>query len=336
MPDLFIGVIGTGRMGTRHALNVHRYVKGARLAGVYDLDQERARQVVAECGSAKVFQDPLQLIRDVGVEAVVITSPDPTHAEFVHECLRNHKPVLCEKPLATTAAEAQRIVEAERATGHRLISVGFMRRFDPRHLAVQQAVKAGKIGRAILYKGVHRNPAVPPNWSSELVVTSSAIHDIDATRWLLGQEVTEVYVRGVRMHASLSDETQDMQLLQMTLSGDCLASVEVSVAIEYAYEVSAEIVGERGTALTTQPDLALVRSQEARTVPLTANGIAYFQEAYVTELTEWVHAVQSGQAFSGATAWDGYVSLLVSDACIQSLHSGRPVAVPVATKPNFY
>ena len=137
-------------MGARHALNLHRFVKGARVAAIYDLDQARARQVAEECGSAKAFSDPLQLIQDAGVEAVIIASPDPTHAAFVHECLRQHKPVLCEKPLTITAAEAQKFIEAEQVLGQRLISVGFNRRFDPRHLAVQQVVAAGEIGRAIL------------------------------------------------------------------------------------------------------------------------------------------------------------------------------------------
>jgi myo-inositol 2-dehydrogenase/D-chiro-inositol 1-dehydrogenase len=323
-------------MGARHAMNLHRFVKGARVVAIYDLDQECARQVAAECGSAKAFSDPLQLIQDAGVEAVVIASPDPTHAGFVHECLRHHKPVLCEKPLATTAAEARKLIEAEQAQGQRLISVGFNRRFDPRHLAVRQVVAAGEIGRAILYKGVHRNAMVPPHWPGEGVVTGSAIHDIDSVRWLMGQEITEVYVRGVRTHSSFSEETLDMLLLQMVVGEDCLATVEVSVAIEYGYEVSGEIVGERGTALTMQPGLALVRSREARSVAVSTDGLAYFQEAYVSELLHWVHAIQTRQAFPGATAWDGYMSLVVSDACIQSLHGGTPLPVPMPERPGFY
>src|SRR5947209_6163039 len=215
MADILVGVIGAGRMGSCHALNLHRYVKGARVAAIYDLDQPRAGQVAAECGSAKAFSDPLHLIEDAGVDAVVIASPDPTHAEFVHACLRHHKPVLCEKPLATTAAEALKIIEAEQALGQRLIAVGFMRRFDPQHVAVRQVVAAGEIGRPILFKGVHRNAMIPSNLPSEFVVTNSAIHDIDSARWLLGQEITEVYVRGVRTHTSFSDETRDMVLIQM-------------------------------------------------------------------------------------------------------------------------
>src|SRR2546425_4169864 len=104
-------------------------------------------------------------------------------------------------------------MKVEQARGRRLISAGLNRRFDPRHLAVRQVVAAGEIGRAILYKGVHRNAMVPPHSPGESVVTGSAIHDIDSVRWLLGQEIREVYVRGVRTHSSFSDETLDMLLL---------------------------------------------------------------------------------------------------------------------------
>ena len=336
MADISIGVIGAGGMGSRHVMNLHRYVKGARVVAIYDLDQARARQVAAECGSAKAFSDPLQLIQDEIVDAVVIASPDPTHAEFVHACLQQHKPMLCEKPLAITAAEALKIIEAEKAVGRRLIAVGFMRRFDPQHVAVRQAVAAGKIGRPILFKGVHRNPMILPYLPGGGVVTNSAIHDIDSTRWLLGQEITEVYVRGVRTHSSFDEETRDMLLLQMTLSGDCLATAEVSVAVEYGYEVSAEIVGERGSVLTMQPDDVLVRSQGACFVAVPKDHLTRFQQAYIPELTEWVHSIESGQDFSGANAWDGYMSLLVTDACIQSLQSGMPVPVSTSERPPFY
>ena len=336
MADISIGVIGAGGMGSRHVMNLQRYVKGARVVAIYDLDQARARQVAAECGTAKASSDPLQLIQDAGVDAVVIASPDPTHAEFVHACLQQHKPTLCEKPLAITAAEALQIIEAEQAAGRRLVSVGFMRRFDPQHVAVRQAVAAGQIGRPILFKGVHRNPMILPYLPGGGVVTNSAIHDIDSTRWLLGQEITEVYVRGVRTHASFDEETRDMLLLQMTLSGNCLATAEVSVAVEYGYEVSAEFVGERGSVLTTQPDDVLVRSQGARFVAVPKDHLTRFQQAYIPELTEWVHSIQSEQAFSGANAWDGYMSLLVTDACIQSLQSGMPVPVSTPERPPFY
>ena len=331
-----VGLIGAGGMGMRHAENLHRHVGAAHVAAAYDLDQSRAEQVAALCGRAVVHDDPLRLIQDDRIEAVIIASPDATHAGFVQACLRCRKPVLCEKPLATSAAEAARVIEAECALGYRLVSVGLMRRFDPYHVAVQQVAASRTLGRPILYKGVHRNAAIPYDVRGEVIVTNSAGHDIDAARWLLGQEIAEVYVRGVRSHATFSADTTDLLLLQMMLTGDCLATIELYVAAEYGYEVSAEIVAERGAVVSGQPANAIIRSAQTRSVAVPTHWLDRFREAYVVELNEWAHSVQSGQPFSGANAWDGYAALLVTDACVESLRSSRTIAVRMPERPFLY
>jgi myo-inositol 2-dehydrogenase/D-chiro-inositol 1-dehydrogenase len=325
-----VGIIGTGGMGTRHAANLHRHVGRARVAAVYDVDAGRARVAAAECGSPAVFDDPLALIRDPSVDAVIIASPDATHAGFVHACLRERKPVLCEKPLATSLADALRIVETEGATGRSLVSVGLMRRFDPQHVAVRALFESGQLGRPVLYKGVHRNAAIPYDARGEVILTNSASHDVDAVRWLLSQEIEEVYVCGVRSHRSFGNGTTDLLLLQLRLSGDCLATVEVYAAAEYGYEVSAEIVGERGTAVTGQPGPVVVRADRARSVAVPVDWLERFQEAYVAELAQWTHSIHTGEPFAGAGAWDGYKALVVTNACVQSLQSRRPVPVPAS------
>lgn len=333
---LSVGLIGMGGMGTHHALNLHHYIGAARVAAVYDLDMNRARQAATACGAPEVFDNPLELIQADIVDAVVIASPDATHAEFALECAQCRKPALCEKPLAASTADAAKVVEAECALGRRLISVGFMRRFDPAHVAVHQAVEAGQIGRAIVFKGVHRNAMIPPYVTGDTIITNSAGHDFDSARWLLGQEVTEVYVRGVRTRASFSAETYDLLLIQMVLNGDCLATIEVFGAAEYGYEVSAEIVAERGAAMTMPPGDAVLRSLQTRSVAVPQDWLARFQDAYVAELAQWVSAVQTERPFAGANAWDGYMSLLVADACIRSLHGGTPITVPTPDRPGLY
>ena len=333
--SIAVGLIGVGGMGMRHAENLHRHVGAAHVVAAYDLDRGRTEQVAALCGAA-VYDDPLRLIQDDRIEAVIIASPDATHAGFVQECLRWAKPVLCEKPLATSAADAARVIEAECVLGRRLVSVGLMRRFDPYHVAVQQVAASRTLGRPILYKGVHRNTAIPYDVRGEVIVTNSAGHDIDAVRWLLEQEIEEVYVRGVRSHATFSADTTDLLLLQMTLTGDCLAMIELFVAAEYGYEVSAEIISERGTAVTSHPDYAIVRSAQTRSVAVPRDWLERFQDAYVIELTEWARAIQAGTPFPGASAWDGYAALLVTDACIQSLRDRMPVAVRMPARPALY
>ena len=251
---------------------------------------------------------------------------------------RRAKPVLCEKPLATRAEDALRVVEAEQESGRRLVSVGLMRRFDPYHTAVADAVRSGQLqlGRPILYKGTHRNTSIPYDSRGEVIITNSSSHDVDAARWLLGQEVEEVFAQGVRSRASFSEETQDLLLLQLRLTGDCLATVEVFAAAEYGYEVTAEVVCERGTALTGQPDYAVMRTARTRGAGVPVDWLERFQDAYVLELQAWVRSLRTGIPFSGASAWDGYMALRITEACVQSLKSGRPVVENHPARPAFY
>lgn len=331
-----IGLIGAGGMGSRHGANLDRFVPGARLAAVYDLDPERARQAAACCGSPAIFDDPLRLVQDSSVDAVIIASPDATHLDFTLACLEAGKPVLCEKPLAISAEGAARVVEAERATGRRLVSVGLMRRFDPYHVAVREVVAAGRLGRPVLFKGVHRNVAIPYDSRGSVILTNSASHDIDAARWLLGEEVERVFVQGVRSHATFSDETTDLLLIQMSLTGACLATIEVFAAAEYGYEVTAEVAGEHGVATSGRPDRTLVRSSAVAGVGLPGDWLERFQDAYIIELREWVRSLRSGTVFAGASAWDGYLALVVTDACVRSLQSSMPIEVPAITRPLLY
>ena len=335
-PPPSVGVIGTGGMGRRHALNLHRSVGGARITALYDLDRDRARQVAEMCGNAPVFDDPERLINDPHVDAVMIVSPDDTHARLTLACLQAGKPVLSEKPLATTVEDALRVLDAEVALGQRLVSVGFMRRFDPQHMAVKTAVGDGGLGRPLLFKGVHRNAAVPHGTTGETILINSAGHDFDSTRWLLGQEVQEVFVRGLRSRADLHPETKDLLLIEMVLTNDSLADIEVYVNAEYGYEVSAEVVCQRGSAVTMLGDNALVRSETRRGHAVPKDWLSRFQEAYVLEVVEWVESIRQGRSFRGANTWDGYMTMLITGACIESLRSCAVTPLRIPEKPALY
>src|SRR5215213_10940980 len=150
-------------MGTRHAETLTLRVPSARVTGVTDLNRSRAEKLAATCGSdVTVFEDEGALIRDDGIDAVVITTPDETHAGLVMECLQHEKPVFCEKPLAITVEDARGIVDAEAELGRKVVQVGFMRRYDPQHLDVKSAIEAGDIGQPVLLKGTHRNAGALP------------------------------------------------------------------------------------------------------------------------------------------------------------------------------
>jgi myo-inositol 2-dehydrogenase / D-chiro-inositol 1-dehydrogenase len=336
MSDMAIGVIGTGGMGTRHAVNLQQHVVGARVVAIYDLDSERAMAAAKAVGGARVVAAPLELIADHGVDAVLIASPDPTHAELAAACLKQRKPVLCEKPLATTSAMAREIVEQEVAIGRRLISVGFMRRFDPAHVAVKRVVESGQIGRPILFKGTSRAGMMPADLPVATILTNSAIHDLDSALWILEHDVQDVFVRSVRTHDTFAPEARDLIHISMGLGGPCIADIEIAMAAGYGYDIEATVVGQRGVAETIQPEVALVRYENHKGFTFQKDWLARFQTAYVAELESWVGSLCGGRPFGGANAWDAFRASLAADACIEALHSGRPISVHTPAKPDLY
>jgi myo-inositol 2-dehydrogenase/D-chiro-inositol 1-dehydrogenase len=333
--QISVGVVGTGGMGCMHAENLHSRVTGARLAAVADVDAARARTLAERCGFAAVFEDAVELIRDDSVEAVVIASPDPTHAPLALECLRNEKPVLCEKPLADNADAALEIVEAEVELGRKLVQVGFMRRYDPQHVEVKEAVASGAVGAPVLFKGWHRNAEFDAGRGSEAVVINATIHDLDSTRWYLGQEIEEVYARGVNTEPELDEDVWDLQLIQLSTTGGCMGTIETYMASRYGYEVGVELVGEQGTVHTAPPAGAVVRRDRTASQHIEYDWLERFHTAYVIEMQQWVESLRNGRS-TGPDAWDGYASLVAADACIASLRTGSPQKVAKLDRPALY
>jgi myo-inositol 2-dehydrogenase/D-chiro-inositol 1-dehydrogenase len=332
--QIAVGVIGTGGMGGMHAEIIQTEVANATLAAAADLDKERAEKVADKCGAA-VFADAEEMIRDEAVEAVVVASPDPTHAPLVKECLRLEKPVLCEKPLADSAEAALEVVEAEVKLGRKLVQVAFMRRYDPQHVAAKEAIDAGTVGAPVVFKGWHRNADLDPGIDSEWVVINAMIHDIDSARWFIEEEIEEVYVRGKNTAPKLGEDVWDVQLVQFSTTGGRMGSIETNVVSHYGYEVGVEVVCERGIVGTALPAGAIVRQDHAASKRITEGWYDRFRAAYVTEVQEWVESAISGVP-TGSDAWDGYASLVVADACIASLRSGTPQKVSKLDVPTLY
>jgi myo-inositol 2-dehydrogenase/D-chiro-inositol 1-dehydrogenase len=335
LAHIAVGVIGTGGMGGMHAENVHSMLADATVTAVADPDAARSERLAETCGNATVYGDAEELIRDDAGEAVVIASPDPTHLPLVLECLEYEKPVLCEKPLAGSAGDALKIVEAEVELGKKLVQVGFMRRYDPQHVAVKEAVASGAVGAPVLFKGWHRNLDHDPRIDSAGVVTNSTIHDLDSARWFLGQEIEEVYVRGANTSPKLGEDVLDVQLIQFVTTGGRLGTIETNLVSGYGYEVGVELVGELGTVQTAPPSAAVVRRDGAASQRMEDDWLKRFHEAYVIEMRRWVQALGDG-APAGPNSWDGYASLVVADDYIASLRSGSPQKVTKLEAPALY
>ncbi len=329
-----IGVIGVGGMGARHAHNLATAVAGVRVAAVMDTDRARAEDVAAACGGAKSFADAHALIGDPDVDAVVIAAPDRFHAELALACLETEKPVLCEKPLATTVDDALAVIAAEAKLGRRLVQVGLMREYDPAHAALKQTIARGEIGQTVYMRGTHNNSRLEFSRTVEDVVVNSAVHDIHSIRWLFGADVERVFAQVVPADPNRPG-TCRLLVVQMTMAGGGIATVEVNSESGYGYEVFVEAVGTEGSARTTSLTAPVVRSAGSAARAVEPDWLQRFDTAYVLEIQAWIRSVAEGTA-TGPSAWDGYAAMAVADACIRSVASGRPEGVDPVERPTLY
>ncbi|MGI5282108.1 Gfo/Idh/MocA family protein [Nonomuraea polychroma] len=329
-----VGVIGTGNIGADHVTRLSSQVVGSTVTAVFDVDTARAEQVAASAG-AVARGSALEVIDDPGVDAVVIASPGDLHAEQVLACIAARKPVLCEKPLATTATDCLKVIEAEVATGRRWIQVGFMRRYDPGYKVVKDAVDDGTIGEALLAHMIHRNAVVPDSFTSPMAMTDSVVHEIDVTRWLFGQEIVRTTVVPTKPSPLAAAHVRDPQIVLLELAGGGVVTVEVFVNCQYGYDVRCEVVGSTGVVTLDNPSANAVVGDGRRAQTVPADWRVRFGATYLAELQEWITGLRSG-VVGGPSAWDGYAATAVAESAVASLDSGAPVPVGLVERPGLY
>lgn len=306
-------------MGADHASILHRYVSGGEVELLADLDLDRARSV-AEPLRSRVTGDPLGLIADPAVDAVLIASHDSTHADFVRACVRAGKPVLCEKPLSPTLAGAAAVI-TEIGGQAELVSLGFMRRFDPGYTALKASITGGAIGLPVLVHSTGRGVSGGPGRTNENSVTNSAIHDLDIVPWLLDSPVVEASWHAPRS-AAAAEGFQDPQLILLRTADGVLSTVDIFLNARYGYDVRCEVIGESGTASLAEPVKIIIDAELSRGSAYGADWRPRFAEAYRLELQAWIDSITGGGRGALASAWDGLVASAVAEAVIGSMHNG--------------
>jgi myo-inositol 2-dehydrogenase/D-chiro-inositol 1-dehydrogenase len=114
-----------------------------------------------------------------------------------------------------------------------------------------------------------------------------------------------------------------------------IGQIECNVEAGYGYEVDVKLTGESGSAQTNALRSAVVRQSNGRGQWVEEDWLQRFDTAYINEMREWVRSLQAG-APTGPSAWDGYVAMVVADACIASAKRGAPEAVNVPAMPAIY
>jgi myo-inositol 2-dehydrogenase / D-chiro-inositol 1-dehydrogenase len=321
-----LAVIGLGNMGMAHLAIFKSLEPRVRISAVADSHRPFAERGASYAPTAAVFHDPLNCVNNADVDAAVVATADNTHHAIVAAGIARRLFVLCEKPLTTSAEQSLQLVKAERATGRRLVQVGYMRRYDADYQRIDRTLKSGRVGEPILISQRHRNPLAVITFDEEQLISSSASHDIDLFRWLCAEEISLV--------SSVAKTSQDGStvtvILTLTSQSGVVGVVELGRGPGMRYDIGCEIVGSRG-ALTLASPADCAAADRSAPQPQPQAWMERFHGAYRTQDAAWLAGV-AAQSPTGPSAYDGYANNTVVDAALAALASGHAQSVRQETE----
>jgi len=334
MSDLRIGLVGTGGIGRTHIERVNTKLQGGKVvacadpAGAFGLS-------VAEKFGIKGYEDPIDMINDPDIDAVVVTTLDPFHEQYVMAAIKAGKFVFCEKPLAAKADECKEIVEAEIAAGKQMVQVGFMRRYDEGYKQLKAAVQSGEYGEALLLHCAHRNPAVPDDWDNSMAVENSMVHEIDVLRWLLGEDYATAQVVYGKSTNNGPKDLHDPQIMILTTKSGVRIDVESFVNNHKDYDIKCEIVCDGAVLNMPEPNYISVSAGAQKGRKQYTDCFQRFADAYDAEIQAWINASKEGRV-DGPNAWDGYACQVAAAAASKARETQTVQPVVYDEKPELY
>jgi predicted dehydrogenase len=320
--DLRVGVVGLG-FGANHA-RILGETPGVCLAAVADSDP--ARHAAFAAPGVAAYADHVSMLAAERLGAVVVAVPARHHVPVACAAIEAGCAVLVEKPLAPSYAGARRLVDAAAAAGV-LLMPGHIERFNPAVVELARRVHAGEVGRVLQIAarrmsatraGPHGSRLPPTDVN---VVHDSAIHDIDAARYILGLEVESVF--GAAQSGVVTAAEDSISAVLRFGTGGPVAGLEVNwLAPRRVRDLT--VLGERGMFLLdySAQSLALYRTPGAppEEIPVTT------RDQLEAELGAFVAAVRDG-APPPVTAGDGLAAVAIADAITRSARTGKPVSV---------
>ncbi len=299
---LRIGIIGTGVMGAGHARFIKEHVPEAKVVALFDIDAKKIEALAAELGTVTVqTTDAETLMNHPEVDAVIIASPDPLHVAHLKLAIACKKPILCEKPIATTLEDAraiaQEIREYESDSDKTMIHFGFMRRFDPAYREVRRLIETGSYGKPTFFRTITRNVASTGATTPGLF-TNIAIHDFDIFRWLFKDEWVSVQSHYPRKSSLSPEGIADPLVITAFMKSGIMMVADIVAFNNYGYDVRAEVICEKGSIEIGINGDVITRSNRVMGThtggKMEENWIPRFTQSYIEELRAWVGTITSG------------------------------------------
>lgn len=349
-----IGIIGAGGIAQAHADAIGALAERARLVAVAEPDAARATAFAERNGVGRVAADHRDLLADPAIRMVCICSPNATHASFCVEALEAGKAVLCEKPIAGSLAELDRIVEAARRTGG-IVSSIFNWRYGGGYRALRELIEGGAAGRVlwaqanVLWRRTAEYYRSAGGWRGTWKgerggpLLTLAIHAIDAVFSLLAEpretwSVVDRFTHDV--------EVEDTSAAVVRLADGGMASINVTSSSHHEV-TQVQFVCERLTAFAggSQPYGAAEWPWSFHTDdPATRAAVEAIvsrarpereESSHLAQIRDFLDHLERGENGPVAPA-EARRSLEVIAGIYKAGFTGRPALLPLAADDPFY
>ena len=284
---------------------------------------------------ATTFSDYRQAMQHAGVEACLISSPTPLHAEMVRQALSEKLHVLCEKPLALDVEVARKLAD-DAASKKLILQIGHWRRFSPPWMTAKKLLDEGAIGEPLLIRLSQWDANSPPASFCDVKVSGGlaidcGVHEYDLAEWFFGEPAQAVRAWNLLLVEKSLEAVGDVDNLCAVLefAESRAAIVDLSRNCRYGDDVRTEILGSDGaifvdllptgrTRLATKDGVVEVSGSQA--LDATAAGIE-------NQLDAFVQAIRVGGAANVPSGYDSARSTNIGHAAIRAAKSGERVSV---------
>ncbi|MCA9867632.1 MAG: Gfo/Idh/MocA family oxidoreductase [Anaerolineae bacterium] len=336
MANVRICMIGAGRVGKLHSGTLRRHVPGGELVALVDPFQKVLDETGDQFEIDRRFSSLEQALEAVDFDAVVITTPTPTHRDLAVLAAEQGKHVFLEKPMALTLAECDDIMSATARHGV-ILQMGFMRRFDPDFAAAWERIQAGEIGEVMIIKSLTHGPGLPPPWATDLKTSNGNLaevnsHDLDTARWLSASTPLRMYVEVANFKGAergvTSDHYYDNMFATVKFESGAMASISGVCPCDYGYDSRVEIVGKKGIMqigeLKGESIVVGIDRDQGLVTPIFRRWPDRFRWGYIRELEHFVDCVHAERR-PIVTGEDGRWAVAMVLAGTRSFLEERPV-----------
>ncbi|MFD5419988.1 Gfo/Idh/MocA family oxidoreductase [Streptomyces sp. NPDC127069] len=296
---LRVALAGGGAFGAKHAAALKR-IEGVEVAAVVSSSLDSARKFAAEQGVGRAVASLDEVLAMDDVDAVVLATPTPLHAEQTLACLDAGKHVQVEIPLAASLADAEACLEAQRRTGL-VAMVGHTRRFNPSHQWVRRRIQAGQFTiqqmdvQTYFFRRTNLNAlGTPRSWTDHLLWHHAA-HTVDLFAYQTGSPIVQANAVQGPVHPELGI-AMDMSV-QLRAANGAICTLSLSFNNDGPLGTFFRYIGDTGTYIARYDDLVTGKDE-----PIDVSGVDVSMDGIELQDRELVAAIREGREPNSSVA----------------------------------